>query len=62
MDVETFLSSLLDALADRPSVRSVDLETEAIVVRDRLERDRFLQVYFNGGTGTMAFALTGGRK
>ena len=59
MDVETFLSSLLDALANRPFVQSVDLETEAIVVRGRvlLERDRFLQVYFNEETSTMAYAL-----
>lgn len=59
MDVELFLSSLLDALADRPFVRSVDLETEAIVLRGRvlLEQDRFLQVYFNEETGTTAIAL-----
>ena len=59
MDVESFLSSLLEALADRPFVRSVDLQTEAIVVRGRvlLEQDRFLQVYFNEETGTTAFAL-----
>ncbi len=31
----TFLSSLLDALADRPFVQSVDLETKAIVVKGR---------------------------
>lgn len=40
-------------------VRSVDLDTEAVVVRGRvlLEESRFLQVYFNERTGTMAFAL-----
>jgi hypothetical protein len=40
-------------------VQSVDLETEAIVVRSRVlrERDRFLQVCFNEETGTTAFAL-----
>ena len=56
MDVEPFLSSLLEALADRRFVRSVDLETEAIVVRGRvlLEQDRFLQVYFNEETWTRA--------
>lgn len=59
MDVETFLSSLLDALAECSFVRSVDLDTEALVVkgRVRLEQDRFLQVYFNERTGTTAFAL-----
>jgi hypothetical protein len=35
MDVETFLSSLLEALGDRPFVLSVDLETEAFVVKGR---------------------------
>jgi hypothetical protein len=59
MDVETFLSSLLDALADRPFVESVDLDTEAVIVEGRvlLEDDCFLQVYFNEHTGTTAFAL-----
>lgn len=59
MDVATFLSSLLDALADRSFVRSVDLDTEVVIVKGRvfLEQDRFLQVYFNEQTGTMAFAL-----
>lgn len=64
MDVETFLSSLLDALAGRPFVQSVDLDTEAIVIRGRvlLEEDRFLQVYFNEETGTTAFALIEGEQ
>ena len=59
MDVEAFLSSLLDALAECPFVESVDLDTEAIVVKGRvqLEHERFLQVYFNERTGT----LFGGR-
>jgi hypothetical protein len=40
-------------------VQSVDLETEAIVVRGRVqrERDRFLPVYVNEETGTTAVAL-----
>ncbi len=48
-----------NALADRPFVQSVDSETEAIVRRGRVlrERDRFLQVYYNEETGTTAFAL-----
>jgi len=59
MDVAGFLQSLLDALADRAFVESVDLQTEAIVARGRvhLEGNRFLQVYFNEETGTTAFAL-----
>jgi len=64
MDVATFLSSLLDVSADRPFVQSVDLETEAVIVKGRvlLEEDRFLQVYFNERTGTTAFALSEARK
>jgi hypothetical protein len=48
MDVEAFLSSLLDALANQPFVRSVDLDTEAVVIKGRvlLDDERFLQVYF----------------
>lgn len=59
MDVATFLSSLLEALAERSFVEAIDLDTEAVVVRGRvlLEDDRFLQVYFNERTGTTAFAL-----
>ena len=59
MDVATFLSALLDALADCPVVKSVDLNTEAVIVKGRvlLEEGRFLQVYFNERTGTTAFAL-----
>ena len=59
MDVERFLHALLEVLKDRPFVQSVDLDTEAVVVRGRvlLAEDRFLQVYFNERTGTTAFAL-----
>ena len=44
MDVETFLPSLLDALANRFFVQSVDPETEAIVVKGQvhLQQERFL--------------------
>lgn len=40
-------------------MRSVDLHTEAVIVKGRglLEDSRFLQVYFNERTGTTAFAL-----
>jgi len=59
MDVDAFLSSLLEALSGRSFVESVDLRTEAIVVKGRvlLANGRFLQVYFNETTGTTAFAL-----
>lgn len=59
MDVDTFLSSLLEALSGCSFVKAVDLQTEVVIVKGRviLERDRFLQVYFNEQTGTTAFAL-----
>lgn len=40
-------------------MRSVDLDTEALVVKGRVqcEQDRFLQVYFNERTGTTGFSL-----
>ena len=50
MDVETFLSSLLDALANRPFVQSVDLETEAIVVRGRVLLERAGQSHLSDGS------------
>lgn len=59
MDVATFLTSLLDALAGCFFVRSVELHTEVFVVKGRvlLDKDRFLQVQVNEQTGTTAFAL-----
>ena len=59
MDVAAFLQALLDALAGHAFVESVDVQTEAIVARGRiqLEGGRFLQIYFNEETGTTAYAL-----
>lgn len=36
MDVERFLHALLEVLKDRPFVQSVDLDTEAVIVRGRV--------------------------
>jgi len=57
MDVNDFQSSLLEALSGCPFVESINLQTEAVVVKGRvvLEDERFLQVYFNERTGTTAF-------
>ena len=59
MDVDGFQTSLLEALSGCPFVESVDLQTEAVIVKGRvvLDDERFLQVYFNERTGTTAFAL-----
>lgn len=59
MDVASFTRSLVEALSDLPFADNIDLHTEAFVVKGRvhLKQSRFLQVYFNEQTGTIAFAL-----
>lgn len=59
MDVSQFLLSLLHSLSKLDFVKNVDLRTEAFLLKGRvtLEKDRFLQIYFNEETGTTAFAL-----
>ena len=59
MDVNRFLLSLLHSLSGLDFVKTADLSTEAFIVKGRvlLEKERFLQVYYNELTGTTAFAL-----
>ena len=59
MDINQFLLSLLSALSTLEFVEKVDLQTEVFILKGRaiLKKNRFLQVYFNELTGTMAFAL-----
>ena len=59
MDISQFLLSLLHSLSTLEFVEKVDLQTEVFIVRGRviLKKNRFLQVYFNELTGTIAFAL-----
>lgn len=59
MDVSQFLVSLLHALSTLDFVKKVDFQTEVFVLKGRviLEKNRFLQVYFNEITKTIAFAL-----
>ena len=59
MDINHFLLSLLSALSTLEFVEKVDLQTEVFILKGRaiLKKNRFLQVYFNELTGTMAFAL-----
>ena len=64
MDVNQFLLSLLHPLSTLEFVEKVDLQTEVFIVKGRviLKKNRFLQVYFNELTGTMAFALIEGEE
>ncbi len=59
MDVSQFLLSLLESLSKLDFVEKVDVQTEVFILKGRaiLKKDRFLQIYFNEHTGTIAFAL-----
>ena len=54
MDINQFLLSLLSALSTLEFVEKVDLQTEVFILKGRaiLNKNRFLQVYFNELTGT----------
>ncbi len=64
MDINQFLLSLLRPLSTLEFVEKVDLQTEVFIVKGRviLKKNRFLQVYFNEFTGTIAFALIEGEE
>ena len=59
MDISQFLSLLLHELSNLEFVEKVDFHTEVFILKGRvfLQKERFLQVYFNELTGTVAFAL-----
>lgn len=59
MDISQFLLLLLKGLSKLDFVEKVDIQTEVFVLKGRaiLKKDRFLQIYFNELTSTMAFAL-----
>jgi hypothetical protein len=61
MDAATFTSELLQALTDVNLFDQVALRTEGPVADGRAflqkEPETFLRFYFNGQTGTLAFAL-----
>lgn len=59
MDIDLFLLSLLHELSGLDFVEEVDFETEVFIIKGRaiLKNNRFLQVYFNELTGTVAFTL-----
>jgi hypothetical protein len=59
VDVSQFLLSLLESLSKLDFVEKVDVQTEVFILKGRaiLKKDRFLQIYFNEHTGTIAFVL-----
>ena len=59
MDINQFLFSLLHSLSSIDFVETVDFHTEVFVLKGQatLRKNRFLRVYFNEITGTIAFAL-----
>jgi len=59
MDVRSFASELLRALATVEAIERVVLQSEGPVVKGRayVTAEMFLEFYFNEKTGTMAFAL-----
>lgn len=59
MDVSQFLLLLLKGLSELDFVEKVDVDTEVFILKCRaiLKENRFLQIYFNELTGTVAFAL-----
>ncbi|MGR3219372.1 MAG: hypothetical protein ACUZ8H_06080 [Candidatus Anammoxibacter sp.] len=59
MDINQFLLSLLDRVSKLHFVKKVDITTEAFILKGRLilEKNRFVQIYFNELTKTTSFAL-----
>lgn len=59
MDVRSFASELLRALATVEAIERVVLQSEGPVVKGRayVTAEMFLEFYFNEKTGTVAFAL-----
>lgn len=64
MDIRAFLQSFLHGLSALDFVEGVDFHSEAFVVKGRvfMKKGRFLQVYMNGSTNTVAFALIENEK
>lgn len=59
MDVKDFLIELLSALGKVDFVEDIHLQVEGLTVAGRivLKEDRFVEIYYNELTGTLAFAL-----
>ena len=59
MDINQFLQALLKNLSSLDFVDKVDFQREVFIIKGRvlLLKSRFLQIYFNEKTDTMAFAL-----
>ncbi|MBI5816144.1 MAG: hypothetical protein HZB29_11120 [Nitrospinae bacterium] len=61
MDIDGFVRSFLHSISSLEFVHGVTFHSEAFIVKGRviLAKDRFIQVYLNGRTGTVAFAMIG---
>jgi len=59
MDIKSFIQSFLHALSDIDFIDGVELHSEAFIIKGRvsMKKGRFLQIYLNEKTGTIAFAL-----
>ncbi len=59
MDLKTFLEELFSALANTDFVEDIDIKSEGIILSGRvsLQKNIFLNIYYNQLTGTIAFAL-----
>lgn len=59
VDINQFLLKLLENLSGLSFVEKIDFQTEVFIAKGRVSllKHRFLQVYFNEITGTLAFAL-----
>jgi hypothetical protein len=64
MDINQFFQALLKNLSSLDFVDKVDFQREVFIIKGRvlLQKNRFLQVYFNEMTDTMAFALIEGER
>lgn len=59
MDLKAFLEELFSALASTDFVEDIDIKSEGIILSGRvnLQKDIFLNIYYNQLTGTTGFAL-----
>lgn len=64
MDLKTFLEELFSALANTDFVEDIDIKSEGIILSGRvsLQKDIFLNIYYNQLTGTTAFTLIKKRR
>lgn len=65
MDINRFLSELLQEISHLDFVDSIDLHLEVITIKGRVilkKETQFIEIYYNEQTGTIAFALIENNK